>query len=345
MEIKVPMKRLILLTILILFSVLALPATVKAESENSTYITSARVNFRVSGSLEAEIFKIIPYGYELNVLYFDPDGWTRVQIYDLVGYVNSEFIIIVCDEEPVVEPVIDEMPIIDEVPVQAPPDEAPVIAQPSLEDITYITSARVNFRANGSFDGYIFEVLPAGLILDNISYEPNGWSRVTINGTDGYINSEFIIRRDFLAVGEARSVLASRVENVHWSELRETLPQLTPIEVLDLRSGLRYYVHSFSNGSHADVVPLTQQDTDIMLQTFGGRWEWTQRPVWVTVGGRTYAASINGMPHGGQTSIETNGMNGHICLHFLGSRPHNGNAAFERDNQNTVEEAWNARLR
>lgn len=344
------MKKLITLTIL--FSIFAMPFTLWAASENVTYITSARVNFRAYGSLDAEIFKIIPEGYELNMLQFDPDGWSRVQINDTLGYVNSEFIIRM-DEE---APIIDEVP----APVVhidpgfqgsvAPPPQQSVTqnvtpsAASSDENITYITSTRVNFRAGGCFDAYIFEVLSAGLVLNIINYEPNGWSRVLINGTQGYIYSEFIIRRDFLAVGEPHNILASRVENVHWSELRDNFPKFTPIEVLDLRSGLRYYVQSFSNGAHADVEPLTQHDTDIMLQTFGGRWQWTQRPVWVTVNGRTYAASINGMPHGGQATIESNGMSGHICLHFLGSRPHNGNAAFERDNQRTVEEAWNARF-
>jgi len=333
MEIDTSMKKLILLTILILFSILALPITVKAESGNAIYITSARVNFRASNSLDAYIYQILPEGFELNVLYFDPNSWSRVEIDDIIGYVNSEFIIRMDSEAPV----------IDETPVQAPASLT-LLREAPQESITYITGTRVNFRASGSFDGYIYEVLPAGRILDIEYYEPNGWSRVSVNGTWGYINSDFIIRRDFNAVGETTNVLASRVENVHWSELSDILPQNVPLEVLDLRSGLRYYVQSFSHGSHADVVPLTQQDTDIMLQTFGGRWEWTQRPVWVTVEGRTFAASINGMPHGGQVPVENNGMNGHICLHFLGSRPHNGNAAFERDNQHIVEEAWNTRF-
>ena len=383
-------RRIIILTLL--FSIFALPVALRAESENATYITTARVNFRAGASLDADIFQILPYGYELNVVSFDPDGWSRVVVDGVWGYVNSEFIerrvsaVQAVANEPAEAaappPVIEEprqttwidpghtvpqllIPPVRERAVtgqisrpaesqQAPPVQAepPVQTEPavnnetaSASDTPYITTARINFREHGSFDAYIFEVLPAGRAINIIHFEPDGWSRAVVNGRTGYVSSEFILRRDMLAIGEDLSVLASRVENVNWLELRDDFPKFTPIEVIDLRTGLRYFVQSFSNGSHADVVPITQKDTDIMLQTFGGSWAWTQRPVWISVNGRTFAASINGMPHGNQTFMENNGMKGHICLHVLGSRPHNGNASFERDNQNTVAEAWNARLR
>lgn len=371
------MKKLIILTFI--FSLLAMPITLRAGA-NTTYITSARVNFRAEASLDAHVFEILPEGLELNMIHFDPDGWSRVRLGGTEGYVNSEFIVRetqLLAETIANEPRTEENPITEEPPLYSPdqnaqsllelPDvvaAATVISDTAVEirdsapeenreiitqqddNILYITTARVNFREQASFSGDIFEVVAAGLVLDIISYDPLGWSRVRIDGKVGYINSEFIARRDTRAVGEDFSVLNSRVENVHWSELKDNLPMHVPIDVLDIRTGLHYQVISFSNGSHADVVPLTQHDTDILLQTFGGSWVWTQRPVWVSVNGRTFAASINGMPHGAQSPTENNnGMTGHICLHFFGSRPHNGNASFERDNQNTVAEAWNARLR
>jgi len=357
------MRKLIILTFLL--SMFALPAALRAEEANITYITSARVNFREEANIDSNVISILPEGYELSMIHYDPSGWSRVAADSAEGYVNSEFIIKSNSQALVMElPDIQPAPPIIEEPEQTEPIridpgyEGPAQIDtgqtesidnraPSQPDnIIYITSARVNFREQASFDGNVFEVVPAGLALNIVSYDANGWSKVLVNGVEGYINSEFIIRRDTLAVGEDFGILNSRVENVNWSVLKEELPLNTPIEVLDLRSGQRYYILSFSNGLHADVVPLTQHDTDIMLQTFGGRWEWTQRPVWVTVSGRTFAASINGMPHGGGVStMENNGMNGHICLHFAGSRPHNGNASYERDNQLTVEEAWSARLR
>jgi hypothetical protein len=99
--------------------------------------------------------------------------------------------------------------------------------------------------------------------------------------------------------------------------------------VFDVRTGLTYNVKSFSNGLHADVEPITANDTAIMLKTYGGAWKWNPRPVWVTVNGRTIAVSINGMPHGGDTNPNNN-MNGQICIHFRGSTTHNGNQSFAK---------------
>ena len=128
---------------------------------------------------------------------------------------------------------------------------------------------------------------------------------------------------------------------LEWSYMRSNLPLNTPIMITDVRTGLTYWVKCFSRGNHADVFPVSAEDTEIMLRTFGGRWSWNTRPIWVHYNGRKVAASINGMPHGG-TSNRNNNMAGHICIHFRGSRTHSGSATHERDHQNSVTEAYRA---
>jgi len=46
------------------------------------------------------------------------------------------------------------------------------------------------------------------------------------------------------------------------------------------------------------------------------------------------------MPHGG-TPSSSNNMSGHLCIHFQGSRTHNGSVGHERDHQRSVTEAYN----
>ena len=134
---------------------------------------------------------------------------------------------------------------------------------------------------------------------------------------------------------------ANGVELLDWSLVKTIFKVGLTASVYDVRSGLTYKVKSFSNGNHADVEPITADDTAIMLKTYGGAWKWDPRPVWVTVNGRTIAGSINGMPHGGDTNPNNN-MAGQICIHFRGSTTHNGNLAFAQDHQDAVTEAWNA---
>ena len=128
---------------------------------------------------------------------------------------------------------------------------------------------------------------------------------------------------------------------LEWSYVSTILPRNTPVTITDVRTGLTYRVNSFSHGSHADVFPVSPEDTATLLRTFNGQWTWDTRPIWVHINGRKVAASINGMPHGG-TGNRGNNMNGHICIHFRGSRTHNGSRFHERDHQNSVMEAYRA---
>jgi len=119
-------------------------------------------------------------------------------------------------------------------------------------------------------------------------------------------------------------IIPDNVEQLHWNEVRRVLPLRTPIRITDIGTGIYYYVASMSNGNHADVEPVTAADNALLMESFGGRETWSGRPVWVTVGNRTFPASIHSMAHAQQT-ITGNNMDGHVCLHFYGSTTHNTN--------------------
>lgn len=199
-------------------------------------------------------------------------------------------------------------------------------------DTTLYTIDTVNFRTGPSTDSEVITTLSRGAEVFIMEYDE--WSAVMVNDATGYINSEFL--------GTAEEYEASKppeVELLTWSDTKGIFTIGVDALVYDIRTGMEYYVRSFSNGRHADVEPVTKEDTAIMYATYGNRWAWDPRPVWVTINGRTIAASINGMPHGGGVN-PSNGMNGQICIHFKGSTTHNGNRSFERDHQNAIDEAW-----
>jgi peptidoglycan hydrolase-like protein with peptidoglycan-binding domain len=134
---------------------------------------------------------------------------------------------------------------------------------------------------------------------------------------------------------------ANGVELLDWATAKGIFTVGAIATVYDVRSQISYHVKSFSNGNHADVEPVTKEDTQLLKQTYGGAWSWDPRPVWVTVNGRTMAASTNGMPHASGVNSD-NGMDGQICIHFKGSSTHNGNQAYSQLHQDAVMEAWAA---
>jgi len=137
----------------------------------------------------------------------------------------------------------------------------------------------------------------------------------------------------------AKKPSAGDVQLMEWSKVKKEIESREIITVYDVKSGKTYKVRQLASGNHCDVEPLTAEDTAIMKEINGGKFTWSPRPVWVTFDGITIACSIHSMPHDVST-IKDNNFNGHVCMHFLGSKTHNGNAAYTQDHQNAVQESW-----
>jgi len=218
------------------------------------------------------------------------------------------------------------------------------------EPAIFITTAALNLRPTPSTSGERIVLVPIGRSVEVTDFRDGEWYAVIYNGQAGYMFAEFLTEFNAIpaiataesSVGNVADVaqISGRVEMIEWSVLTSIIPQNTPITVIDVRTRLTYRVNSFSHGSHADVFPVTPEDTATMLRAFGGSWTWTPRPKIVVVGDRMFAASMSGMPHGGGGN-RGNNMNGHVCIHFLGSRTHNGNRSHEQDHQDAVREAFN----
>ena len=108
------------------------------------------------------------------------------------------------------------------------------------------------------------------------------------------------------------------------SDIQKVYSRGTIATVTDVKTGISWKVKRRGGTNHADTEPLTAEDTAKMKKAYGGSWSWNRRAIWVTVNGKTYAASQNGMPHA-VYSITDNNFNGHICIHFLNSRTHGTN--------------------
>jgi len=110
-------------------------------------------------------------------------------------------------------------------------------------------------------------------------------------------------------------------EMLHWDSVNRIFKVGSIATITDVRTGLSFRVRRRGGSLHANVEPYTKEDTAIMRRIYGGSWSWNRRPIIVRIGGRRIAASMNGMPHGGQ-SLGNNNFNGHFCLHFSGSKLH-----------------------
>ncbi|QHT60957.1 hypothetical protein GXP70_14040 [Paenibacillus lycopersici] len=122
-----------------------------------------------------------------------------------------------------------------------------------------------------------------------------------------------------------------------WPEVKEIVTMKSVVTVVDLETGQRFDVQRRAGSTHADVQPLTRQDTEIMKRIYQGKWSWRRRAILVEKDGQTIAASMHGMPHGGD-GIPDNGFDGHFCIHFLGSSTHK-TGTVDPDHQTMVHKA------
>jgi hypothetical protein len=109
-----------------------------------------------------------------------------------------------------------------------------------------------------------------------------------------------------------------QIKLLHWfNDVKPALKGKSSIYVYDPASGYSFTLHLYSLGRHADVEPLTSQDTANMIAAFGGKITWNPKFVYVRLpNGVWTVATMHDVAHGGQ-SIKDNNFNGQNCVHFL----------------------------
>ncbi len=138
-----------------------------------------------------------------------------------------------------------------------------------------------------------------------------------------------------LEESEIESKIRGNIEALEWGRVRNLFQVGDRAEIIDIETEKSFAVKRTMGYLHADVEPLDTEDTEKMLEIFGGSWSWERRPVIVELDDRFIAGSINGMPHGEQV-IRDNNFPGHFCLHFEDSRLHK-NEKMDKMHQENVE--------
>jgi hypothetical protein len=108
---------------------------------------------------------------------------------------------------------------------------------------------------------------------------------------------------------------------VTWEDAKLIMPRYSIFSISEIETGLTFRVQRRAGSDHADVQPLTKEDTKIMKSIYNGQWSWKRKAILIYSDGKRIAASMNGKPHGGD-GIPENGFSGHFCVHFLNSTTH-----------------------
>ncbi|MBE5794950.1 MAG: hypothetical protein E7323_09765 [Clostridiales bacterium] len=172
-------------------------------------------------------------------------------------------------------------------------------------------------------------------------------------------------------------------------------PKFTTAQVMDVETNKVFTVYRWAGGNHADCVPSTANDTKIMCEIAGAKYQsqsptsaqlqkikadmkndsanycwpdfngnmggtdikdkWDRRAAWLNVNGTVYCVSIYGYPHGWMDTDKygnakessftkkgyekQNNYYGMMCIHFVGSKTHGGNA-INSEHQAAIDKAY-----
>ena len=140
-------------------------------------------------------------------------------------------------------------------------------------------------------------------------------------------------------------------EKIDWytGGINELWARGSNYKVYDVKTGIVWWAHRWAGGLHVDAEPLTAADTARLCRCYGVSTSqeikdknlYQRRPLLVTIGTRTFACSLYGVPHNypdGDT-IPTNEFRGQVCIHFTNSKTHDSRRV-DSGHEEAIQYAW-----
>lgn len=287
-----------------------------------TGVTDVEVNLRAAP--EGEVLRVLKSGTVLTVT-GQTGSWYQVKYSNTTGYVASAYVSKNVNNGG-----------------SAKPGESGSV---TVGTTAYVTGGSVNVRKGAGTNYGIVDTLRTGTKI-TVYEQTDGWYRMTCGSVSGYISAKYVTSQGGTTAPDNPSSSKSEVILSDWwtGEIQSALKRGGTATVTDVDTGISFQIKRTGGNNHADAQPLTCADTALMLKAYGGQWAWTRRAIWVTVNGKTYAASMNGMPHGETDSMPDNDFDGCFCIHFLNSRTHAGNR-LDAAHQAAVKKAYQTAMK
>ena len=185
-----------------------------------------------------------------------------------------------------------------------------------------------------------------GRITENAVKQFQRDNGIKVSGTVGTTTNKALVKSaQEVTTGNRVATMSSNIENapklvgsLDWfKQVRALWSRGVIAEITDIDTGKTFQVKRTYGTNHADVEPLTLEDTKIIKEIWGG-FSWKRRAVVVRFENCTLAGSMSAMPHAGidkkpanailnkrsggygrgynLDSVKNNGADGVMDLHF-----------------------------
>ena len=273
-------------------------------------LNSSGVNFRTEPSTSSEIISVLKKDTEVTAKSIQ-DKWIKIVCDGKEGFVSGEFITYTVSSNSHITTLSYGM--------QA---QAVKIVQTALKRRGFYYKNADGIYGSGTKSAVAKFQASVNLDADGMA---GPQTLLVLLGTEAANNLWDNYRKEMTAQKPKQN---GRVWLCDWfGYMEDTVVRYRSFEVIDVRTGIHWNMQRFGGVTalwHADVEPMTKADTEAMTKAWGGELNPTRRPVWIKIDGKYYAAALMGYVHNSGT-INNNGMDGQVCMHFRGSKIHSSN--------------------
>jgi len=325
---------------LIMASLLGLMGTTAFAAETVGYVTSTGLNIRKSPDAKSDVLRCAKSGDKLVILE-TVGSWYYVKYNNVVyGYVSKQY-----------------------VSTKTPGGSSGSSGSSSSSSVKETLPSKVSELGNapntskeGDKNDHVKKLQQALKILGYYKNTCDGiYGAGTVEAVKKFQRAKGLTADGIAGKGTIRTLFGqnaandsggatsgSKTEVLDWykDKVSSVIPKGAYITVKDVKTGKTFRAKHLFGADHLDAEPATAGDTATMKSIYGGSWSWDRRAILILYGGRVFAASMNGMPHG-EKSIYGNNFDGQFCIHFRNSKTH-GTEKVDSDHQYCVSVAAKA---
>ncbi len=278
-------------------------------------INADDVKFRAGPSVEDEVYGHFDTGNHVEIIGLK-NGWYKVKYGGKVGYVSVEYV---------------------DVEINGGSEEEGLLKVGSKGD--EVTKLQKELKKLGYFNHSVTGEY--GAITRAAVEKAQKKAKLHIDGIAG-AETIAVIENGKLPEADPEVKINGKVELLSWFDGgKEWFAKGKTVTVTDVKTGKQFKAKRFGGWFHADSEPVSKDDTAIMKQIYGGKWSWDRRAIWISMGGKTVAASMHGMPHM-VDAVPGNDFPGHFCIHLYKSKVHANSKECPR-HQAAVMKAFNTK--
>ena len=298
--------------------------------------TSERVRIRASGSMSGKELTMVYYaGTTMSYLgsytaptQANPYYWYKVKYQGVTGWICGDFARVLTKAEKEAQQGTAPQTATYRTLSKNSSGEDVTRLQQKLVELGYLAANQVSGTYLTSTENAVIAFQRAnGLTADGIA------GSKTQHALFGTVDPGTSVNTD----GSSVTVTLYPVEKIDWyTGGIQTIWSVGTVAIItDVYTGLSFRAQRLYGDNHADCEPQTTADTAAVCRIYGVAnpqeisdreqelQSWRRRPLWVTIGGRTFCASMYGIPHNyAGDRIPDNGYNGQFCVHFTNSKKH-----------------------